>query len=270
MSDLQGIRGKRARAGGAYPPPLGPDAALFLDIDGTLADFAPNPHDVRIDAGFRDRLLRLADQLDGALALITGRSIADADRLFSNGRLPLAGQHGCERRDAMGRVHLRAPPLAPSTRVRERLQSIAALVDGVWVEDKGVALALHYRGAPAMGPYVRHAVKTALPTTEANAYVVEPGKMLVELRPGDCDKGQAIREFMCEAPFRGRRPVFLGDDASDEHGFAVVEDLAGWSIKVGQGASLARYRLPDIAAVRAWVCMIEPAAATGSKAAALR
>lgn len=270
MSDSQGTRGERARAGGASPPPLGPDAALFLDIDGTLADFAPEPHEVRIDAGFRDSLLRLADQLGGALALITGRTVADADRLFPNGRLPLAGQHGCERRDATGRLHLRAPPLAPSSRVRDRLRGIATRVDGVWLEDKGATLALHYRGAPTMGPYVHRAVKTVLATTGADAYVVESGKMLVELRPGGCDKGQAIREFMCEAPFRGRRPVFLGDDASDEHGFTVVEELAGWSIKVGQGASLARYRLPGIVAVHAWVCALAPAAATGAKAAASR
>ena len=237
------------------PPPLHTDCALFLDIDGTLAELAEDPHSVRVEADIADGVRRLVQSLGGALALITGRSITDADRLFADFKLPIAGQHGCERRDAAGTFHLCATSPEMLDRLRALLRDLAARHSGLLLEDKGATLALHYRRSPHLASYVRRALRASLPRANDDAarYVLQPGKMLLEVRPEGRDKGTAIRDFMAEAPFAGRQPVFLGDDRTDEHGFAVVEEMGGWSIKVGAGRTRARFRLPDIAAARQWL-----------------
>jgi trehalose 6-phosphate phosphatase len=236
------------------PPPLDAGAALFLDIDGTLLDLAPTPSLVRVDDVVAERLPALARELHGAVALITGRAIADADRLFPGLALPIAGQHGTERRGADGKIHRHRLPQPGIARLRRELARFAARHAGVVLEDKGATLALHYRQAPRLAAHVHRTVRAQVATgVPGRAWRLQPGKGIVELRPDGRDKGTAIVEFMAEPPFRGRMPVFLGDDRTDEFGFAAVARMGGWSVKVGAGPTRARFRLPDVAAVRKWL-----------------
>ncbi|MFO1398323.1 MAG: trehalose-phosphatase [Burkholderiales bacterium] len=233
------------------PPPLGTDCALFLDIDGTLAELADLPDAVHIDHEIAAALPRIACELAGAVALITGRAITSADRLFPGLRLPIAGQHGSERRDAAGAIHLHAPRKDTQARLRKLLTGLARRHPQLLLEDKGAAMALHFRAAPELETIVERTLRESL--KDAPGYELQAGKMLVEVRPEGRDKGTAIDDFMAEAPFAGRLPVFVGDDLTDEHGFAVVERLGGWTVKVGPGRTAARFRLPDAAAVKRWL-----------------
>ncbi len=233
------------------PPPLEADCALFLDIDGTLADLERSPDAVHIDDAIAAALPRVARWLDGALALVTGRAITSADRLFPGLTLPMAGQHGCERRDAAGGIHLHAPARGTQARLRRLLQRLAKRHPQLLLEDKGASLALHYRSAPHLAAHVHRTVRQSV--AQEAGYTVQPGKLLVEVRPEGRDKGTAIDDFMAEDPFAGRVPVFVGDDLTDEHGFAAVERMGGWTVKVGGGRTAARFRLANPAAVRQWL-----------------
>jgi trehalose 6-phosphate phosphatase len=233
------------------PPPLGPDCALFLDIDGTLAELAETPDAVRIPGGIFDALPVLVRELDGAVALVTGRGISSADRLFPGLKLPIAGQHGCERRDADGAVHLHAPAKSTQARLRRLLMGLARRHPDLLLEDKGASLALHYRSTPQLASHVHQVLRASLDPDEG--YQLQHGKMLLEVRPEGRDKGTAIVDFMGEDPFAGRLPVFVGDDSTDEHGVDAVARLGGWSIKVGPGRTAARFRLQDPNAVRRWL-----------------
>lgn len=233
------------------PPPLGRDCALFLDIDGTLAELAQTPDAVRIDAELALALPRLTRDLDGALALVTGRSITSADLLFPGLTLPMAGQHGCERRDGAGTIHLHAPRKDTYRRLCKLFRALAKRHPELRIEDKGAAIALHYRAMPQLASHVHRTLRRSI--RDAEGYTLQAGKMLLEVRPEGRDKGAAIDDFMAEAPFAGRLPVFVGDDLTDEHGFATVERLGGWTIKVGPGRTAARFRLPDVASVTRWL-----------------
>jgi len=233
------------------PPPLGGDCALFLDIDGTLAELAHVPDAVRIDQEIAAALPRLANDLGGALALITGRAITSADLLFPNLKLPMAGQHGCERRDGKGAIHFHAPRKDTYARLCKLLRGLAKRHPELLIEDKGAAIALHYRALPELASQLHKAVAESL--REGEGYLLQPGKMLLEVRPEGRDKGTAIDDFMAESPFAGKLPVFVGDDLTDEHGFAAVERLGGWTVKVGPGRTVARFRLPHPAAVQRWL-----------------
>ncbi len=250
MPDSKAARSKRKRSD---PPPLAPDCALFLDIDGTLAEHAANADDVRIDAEFIRSLPRVADYLGGALALITGRSIASVDRLFPDVRMPIAGQHGSERRDAVGAIHLHVADPDTYARLRSR-----------WPPSPPVTRASSWRTRAARWRCIIERFRDWPPTCTAScasiadsigggSFDLQPGKRTLELRPERQDKGTAIAEFMGEAPFLGRRPVFAGDDKADEYGFAVVDDAGGWSIKVGRGRCTRAIDCKNIADVRRWV-----------------
>lgn len=233
------------------PPPLARDCALFLDIDGTLAELAHVPDAVRIDDKLALALPKLRSELGGALALVTGRAISNADRLFPGLALPVAGQHGAERRDAKGTIHLHAPRKDTYARLAKLLKGLAKRHPQLLLEDKGVAIALHYRAQPELEGELTEVLAAELRADEG--YTLQPGKMLLEVRPEGRDKGTAIDDFMAEAPFAGRLPVFLGDDLTDEHGFATVERLGGWTVKVGPGRTEARFRLADVASVGRWL-----------------
>jgi trehalose 6-phosphate phosphatase len=226
--------------------------AYFLDIDGTLVDLADTPNTVRLDPALPGLVEALHQSSGGAVALITGRSIADADRLFPKRRLAIAGQHGHERRSASGvvsRHHVSPGALDPA---RHTLDALVARHPELLLEDKGLTLALHYRRAPnlqSLAHRVMHSVQHSL----GDQYCVHRGKCVVELTPAGRDKGLAIKAFMREAPFRDKPPVFIGDDVTDEHGFAMVNRLGGDSIKVGAGPTIAEWRLPSVAAVLAWL-----------------
>lgn len=228
------------------------ELALFLDVDGTLLYIADTPDAVTVERATIELLRRLSLVTDGALALITGRGIGDIDRLFAPLALPVAGQHGAERRDAAGAVRWhaeRAPELAAG---RERLVAFALEHPGVLIEDKELTVAVHYRLAPQAEPKLA-ALAAGLAAASAGALVVERGKMVFELRPAGKTKGTAIAEFMAEAPFRDRTPVFVGDDLTDEHGFSVVNGRGGLSVKVGEGSTQAQVRLAGVDAVREWL-----------------
>ena len=241
----------------ALPAPR--EIALFLDVDGTLLHIADTPDAVTIDRATVDLLARAHRATGGATALITGRRIADVDRLFAPLALPVAGQHGFERRDAAGALHRHAQPLPQLSEVRARLEAFAAGHPGVLIEDKALTLAAHYRLAPAAGSTLGALVER-LAADSGGALAIQRGKMVFELRPAGKDKGTAIAEFLDEAPFRGRTPVFLGDDLTDEYGFSIVNGRGGVSVKVGDEPTEATARLPDVDAVRAWLERLAAAA----------
>lgn len=229
-----------------------PDWALFCDVDGTLLDIAETPDAVRVSERLRRAIERVARCLDGAVALISGRRIEDLDRLFAPLRLPTAGLHGLERRDGAGRTRLLAEanemePLRPA------LRDFAEATPGILLEDKGATLALHYRGAPARAAEAR-ALVTQLTAGRLDHLRVLDGKMVIEIKPRIAHKGEAIAAFLDEPPFRGRRPVFLGDDVTDEDGFRVVNDLGGVTVRVGaHEPTEARYHLANVDAVLVWI-----------------
>jgi trehalose 6-phosphate phosphatase len=233
-------------------PPFDIRCAWFLDIDGTLLDIAAIPSAVKSAPSDTRLVTGLYAQTGGALALISGRSIHGIDGLFAPLHLPAAGQHGIERRDARGRIHRHPFPEDALRRAAAEIHSFAAKHEGLVFEDKGASLALHYRLAPQLAGAV-HAVVRKAAQHFGDGVEVQTGKMVAELKPSGRDKGIAIDEFMHEIPFRGRVPVFLGDDLTDEHGFHVVNRLGGHSVKIGPGTSAARWRLRDAAAVREWL-----------------
>ncbi|HKT53443.1 MAG TPA: trehalose-phosphatase, partial [Caulobacteraceae bacterium] len=187
------------------PEPLNlKSTALFLDLDGTLAPIAPTPDAVLPDAD-RTRLVRaLAKALDGRLAVISGRTLADIDRILDGAALAASGVHGLERRSAAGEIR-RTKPSAALPTARRALAPLEAAWPGVALEDKGLSLAVHYRGAPDAVEAVRAAVTAAA----AGGLVIQWGRKVAELRPPGPDKGVALKEFMAEAPFEGATPVFL-------------------------------------------------------------
>src|SRR3954462_6030627 len=233
-------------------PPFGRSWALFLDIDGTLLEIAATPQAVHPARADTKLIAALYEKTEGALALVSGRSLAKIDELFSPMKLPAAGQHGVERRDARGRVQRPSFSADLLARVAEPIRSFAARHDGLVFEDKGYSMALHYRLAPRLAA-AAHAVVREAARTAGGGMEVQRGKMVAELKPSGHDKGRAIEAFMRERPFMGRVPVFLGDDLTDEHGFRVVDRMGGHAIKVGPGSTAARWRLPNPAAARAWL-----------------
>jgi trehalose 6-phosphate phosphatase len=233
-------------------PPYRPDCAFFLDIDGTLLEIAETPEAVRTDAADYRLLERLHAAAGGALALISGRTLATIDELFAPLKLPAAGQHGYERRDGHGRRRRHRFDAARLRPIAAALQQFAHEHPGVVFEDKGASVALHYRLAPELRDAARARALAAAALLPGEVEV-QPGKMVWEVKPVGAHKGMAIEEFMRELPFRDRLPVYLGDDLTDEDGFRVVNRIGGHSIKVGDGATAARFRLPDPAAARAWL-----------------
>jgi len=244
--------GGDAASGGAMPPELSPEWALFLDIDGTLVEIEERPDAVRIDEALKALLRDLFIASGGAVALISGRAVAEIDRMLAPLRLPAAGQHGAERRSADGTLHHHGPLLDRLHEAAERLSRFAARRKGLIVENKGMSLALHYRLAPRLRK-LAEAKMRALAARLGPDYGLQEGKQVLELKPTGRDKGVAIEEFMQEPPFAGRVPVFIGDDLTDDFGFACVNRLGGHSVKVGPGPSVATWRIADANAVRHWL-----------------
>lgn len=225
---------------------LCPSCALFLDFDGTLVDLAPQPEAVIVPADLVATLTAINNYLGGALALISGRPIEQIDGFLHPLRLPVAGVHGTERRDAAGDMTLLSTH--PLQRVEEAAQALATRHPRLRVEHKRGAIALHYRQAPELEPECVHAMQEAV--DDSPGLTLLRGKLVLEAKPGGAGKGQAIEAFLQEPPFAGRRPVFAGDDFTDEVGFAAVQRLQGLGIKVGDGATVAWQRLASPAALR--------------------
>ena len=232
--------------------------ALFLDVDGTLLEIAETPQGVHVSASLKQMLDEVRRRLDGALALVSGRSLANLDQLFNPLRFIGSGVHGCERRLADGIVMRPEIDAAKIARVRNELGEFVRGHDGLLLEDKHYALAVHFRRAPEMQVEVYRIMNEVLlhlgPT-----FALQAGKSVLELRPGAWTKGSSITAFMQDAPFRGRTPVFIGDDVTDEDAFAVVNELQGISIRVGKAsATLARHRLGGVSDVLRWLQTVPP------------
>jgi len=233
------------------PPPLLDDAcALFLDVDGTLLEFEIVPDLVRLPLGALDVIGLLSDRLGGALALVSGRPLAELDRLFSPQQFPAAGLHGQQFRGVVNPQPVRSGDALSALRHEAGL--LAERHPGVLVEDKGANLALHWRAAPHAAASVTQLAESHL--SRLPGYRLQPGNHVIELVPADVDKGRAMHTLMHEAPFAGRIPVFVGDDLTDEFGFAAANAAGGWSIQVGEREpTQAQYRLDDPTAVHAWL-----------------
>lgn len=232
------------------PPPLpGPDAALFLDVDGTLAEIAPCPEAVHLAPDLPPLLGGLAAALDGALAVVSGRPVADLDRLLAPLHLPAAGVHGLERRGADGILH--SLPVADLQSVARPLQRLCMEHPGLRLEAKPGALALHYRQAPQHAALCLQAMAAAARGVEGMGLL--HGKMVVELKPLAASKGRALHAFLQEPPFARRQPWFFGDDVTDEEAFDTVQALGGIAVKLGPGETRARHRLEGPAALHRWL-----------------
>jgi trehalose 6-phosphate phosphatase len=225
--------------------------AFFLDFDGTLAEIVDDPLAVSIGDDVLEALARLSAASDGALAVVSGREIATLDGFLSPLRLPLGGAHGTERRDARGKIHRVEVDDRAIDRLAMELDRFAAVENGLLVERKRTSVALHYRRRPDLEERCRHLARSLV--SQADGIAVLEGKMVVELKLSGRTKGDLIADFMAEEPFRGRRPVFFGDDVTDEDGFASLPRWSGISVKVGEGATAAAFRIRDPAALHAWL-----------------
>lgn len=237
------------------PPRPKAQAALFLDVDGTLLEIAPRPDLVRVPRRLPVLLTALAARRGGALALVSGRSLADLDRLFPSWRGAAAGLHGLERRDAEGGLVRVADSaaLAALGRLRAPLAEFVQARPGLLLEDKGETIALHYRDRPQAEAELRAFADSLVRASGAVLRLIA-GKKVVEFQPRAANKGAAIAAFLAAPPFCGRCPVFLGDDVTDEDGFAVVNRQGGISVRIGAPAvTAARYRLDSVTAALHWL-----------------
>jgi trehalose 6-phosphate phosphatase len=225
-------------------------AALFLDLDGTLARIEPRPEDVRPEPWRTALVRRLQRRLDGRLAVISGRSLEDVDRILEGAAVAVAAVHGLIRRRADGSV-IRAPPHPNLRLARAALTATAAAHPGLLIEDKGLSVALHYRQAPELAGL---AVAEAERAVGEYGLKLQLGDMVAEVCTPGFDKGAAVRAFMRERPFERGAPVFVGDDLTDENGFQAAKALGGVGVLVGAPRpTAAELRLEDVAAVRAWL-----------------
>jgi trehalose 6-phosphate phosphatase len=232
------------------PPDMLTGAALFLDFDGTLVELADTPSAIEVTPALEGLLKRLGRRLDGRLAILSGRSLADLDRYIDCHHMFVSGSHGIERRHP---GELPMPLNAPSglEATRTAVTRFAEGRRGLLVEHKPAGVALHYRLAPEEEAGAR-ALMNAL--AEEHGMIVQRGNQVVELRPRGADKGDALRAIMAEPAFHGARPVFVGDDLTDEHGFEAAAALGGAGILVGPDRpTAARFRLADVAAVSDWL-----------------
>lgn len=219
--------------------------ALFLDFDGTLVEIAPTPDAVTVSPAIAASLGGLKNVLEGALAIVTGRPIADVERYLPGLSLDVCGMHGLERRVGGVTVSPEFPDLSAEISVlHDRLSDHP----GVLVEDKGIGVAVHWRLAPDAATVAQDALAD-LARRLGPGYRIQDGKSVRELVPGTSHKGEAIRDLMRDPPYAGRVPVFVGDDRTDERGFEVVEEMGGVGVKIGPGETLASRRIDTPAAL---------------------
>jgi len=231
--------------------------ALLLDVDGTLIAHRPRPDQVATTPALVQLLNRLERHLGGALALVSGRSVAMLEQLFPNhARLHLVGLHGAEwRRVGQPLQQLEINPRTLAE-VRSAMAELADSSPGTLLEDKGLSLALHWRQVPGMAEALRRSLDTIAATT---GYVLQPGKFVYELKPRGADKGRALQQLMQHPPLAGRRPLYLGDDATDEPALAAALELGGLAIAVGEPRGEAPWLLHDVSAVCNWLSQLEQA-----------
>jgi len=228
-------------------------SAILLDVDGTLLDLAPTPREVWVPPGLAKTLERLHRRTGGALALVSGRSLNDIDLIFAPEQFPAVGGHGAEMRVSSDSeaVATHAPPL--DKELKRRLAAIARLSPGILLEDKGYSLALHYR----LAPHAEKAIYAAVSLIRAdlpNAPIeVLPGKCVCEIKHSGFTKATGVLELMNHEPFKGRHPLFIGDDVTDESVFAIMPDLRGLAFSVGRRAKGVAGHFDEPSDVREWL-----------------
>src|SRR5436853_165778 len=227
--------------------------AVLLDIDGTLLDLAPTPREVWVPPDLSKTLNRLLDKTSGAVALVSGRSLNDIDLIFAPEQFPAVGGHGAEMRleSDSEAVAIHAPPM--DKELKRRLAAIAKLSPGILLEDKGYSLALHYRLAPTAEKAIYAAVSLIRADLPNAPIEVMPGKCVCEIKHSGFNKASGVRELMTREPFKGRRPVFIGDDVTDETVFAIMPDLGGQAFSVGRRAHGVAGHFDEPRDVREWL-----------------
>lgn len=242
--------------------------ALFTDFDGTLVEIAPKPDAIIVPPNLAERLTALDRVLAGAFAIVTGRTIDVIDGFLAAPVLSVSGSHGAERRHGNERAGP-APGYAAQARdIAREVRRAMGEDTRILIETKPSGVAIHYRAAPEREGEAHAALEAALETF--GAFHAIAGKKVVEARPVGIDKGAAIATLMQEPPFAGRTPIFIGDDITDEDGFARVQTLGGFGVKVGDGATHARFRLPDVASVHILIDAVIEQASPGLATVAKR
>src|SRR6478736_4606798 len=240
------------------------ETAILLDIDGTLLDLAPTPREVWVPPGLADTLSRLLEKTSGALALVSGRSLNDIDLIFAPDQFPAIGGHGAEMRLSAESeaVAVHAPPM--DKELKRRLAAIAKLSPGILLEDKGYSLALHYRLAPHAEKAIFEAVSLIRADLPNAPIEVLPGKCVCEIKHSGFTKATGVLEMMAHEPFKGRRPIFIGDDVTDEAVFGIMPDLGGFAFSVGRHATGVADHFDEPRDVREWLeHLLEDEAAAG-------
>ncbi|HEV2561045.1 MAG TPA: trehalose-phosphatase [Rhizomicrobium sp.] len=223
----------------------------MLDVDGTLLDIASTPGGAIVPDGLRSSLERLSERARGAVALVSGRTLAEIDGLFAPLRLSAVGGHGAEiRPDPAGKpLQPAIPGLDPQ--LKQQIASSAAKIAGLLIEDKGYSLALHYRAVPEARPELETLLESAL--RGSKGVEILQGKSILEVKPSGYNKGTGVRELMKFDPFAFRMPIYTGDDLTDQNAFAAMPEFGGWGISVGHSIPGADASLESPAEVRRWV-----------------
>ena len=240
------------------------ETAILLDIDGTLVDLAPTPREVWVAPGLAKTLNRLLKRTSGALALVSGRSLNDIDLIFAPQQFPAVGGHGAEMRLSTDSeaVASHAPPM--DRELKLRLAAIAKLSPGILLEDKGYSLALHYRLAPHAEKAIYEAVSLIRADLPNAPIEVLPGKCVCEIKHSGFNKATGVRELMTHEPFKGRYPIFIGDDVTDEAVFGIMPDLGGLAFSVGRRAQGVAGHFDEPRDVREWLAhLLDDEAAAG-------
>jgi len=264
MPDLDATTHSNQSALPAPPlPALDAHWALFLDVDGTLIGFNDDPQAVAINDSLLIKLHALHDALDGALALVSGRELDDLDRLFGRPHWAMAGLHGLQLRRADGSFRRMTVTADDQQRMHQAAIALAARFDGVQIENKRIAVALHCRRAPGQFESLHEAAIELI--GRLPGYELQPGNLVIEFKPAGMDKGRAVAELLASAPFDGRLPVYLGDDLTDEHAFDGIRKKHGIGVLIGTPrATHASFSLAGPAAVEAWLARVLDALPRGT------
>jgi trehalose 6-phosphate phosphatase len=229
------------------------ECAILLDVDGTIVDLAPTPQEVLIPSSLRHVLSRLQARTDGAVALVSGRSVKDLDLIFAPLRLTMVGGHGAELRRVNHGQRVGPEPAPLDVTLKRELAAIGQAEPGILVEDKGYSLALHYRLAPQKEQFIRSEVARICADAPSGSVEILPGKAVIEIKRAGFSKASGVRMLMTYPPFAGRRPVFIGDDTTDDCVFAIMPELNGLAISVGRKVPGVTNYFDTPGSVRAWL-----------------